>query len=113
MLSEDKVGFKMRGMPCKLSVNVFVFLGEVQMTHTRNVTDQEIKDKTKQYWIIRFYRSDFLSKYESFALYGLVHLFNDISTPFGLFNAKTWFICKGYSLIWFPCLIAFQPSYFI
>ena len=30
---------------------------------------------------------------------GLVHLFNNISIPYGLFNAKNQFICKGLFVI--------------
>ena len=35
-----------------------------------------------------------------------VYLFNDISTPYGLFNAEFLFVCKN--LVFFICLTAYQ-----
>ena len=43
----------------------------------------------------------FMPRFDSFVYFDLVYLFNDISTLYGLFNAKIWFIC----LVWFGLFI--------
>ena len=59
------------------------------------------------YWYFSYQReSSFVSIFKHFVWFNWGYLFNGISAPYGLFNAKIWFICKGFVL--FICLMAYQ-----